>query len=134
MSNTVRGFDRDEWLTREDLAQLMGRNIDTVRRVQRENALRTQTGNNGATLLRVGDLIDLGRIPASVLDPEVSARDVADAIALRRELEQVRAERCELAGRLAGYEERVRELQAHIATLNTLVGVLGLQSRAEVTA
>lgn len=133
-STTIRGLNRDEWLTRDEIAGLMGRTEDTVRRLQRDNALRTRSGENGKVLLRLGDLIDLGKISESVLDPQVSAREVADAVAVRRELQDVREERCELAGRLAGYEERVSELLAHIATLNTLVAVLKAQLAAEVPA
>ncbi len=53
---------------------------------------------------------------------------------MRRGLQDVREERRELAGRLAGYEERVSELLAHIATLNTLVSVLRPQQAAEAPA
>lgn len=38
MTNAVRGLERDEWLTREEIAHLMGASTDTVRRVQ--DALR----------------------------------------------------------------------------------------------
>lgn len=134
LSTTTRGLNRDEWLTRDEIAGLMGRTEDTVRRLQRENALRARSGENGKVLLRLGDLIDLGKISESVLDPQVSAREVAEAVAVRRELQDVREERCELAGRLAAYEERVSELLAHIATLNTLISVLRSHRASEVAA
>ncbi len=61
-STTIRGLNRDEWLTRDEIAGLMGRTEDTVRRLQRDNALRTRSGENGKVLLQLGDLIDLGKI------------------------------------------------------------------------
>lgn len=42
-STTIRGLNRDEWLTRDEIAGLMGRTEDTVRRLQRDNALRTRS-------------------------------------------------------------------------------------------
>lgn len=117
-------MDRDEWLPREALAELGGCSLDTVRRVQRENSLATQTGANGTVLLRLGDLIDLGRVAASVLDPKVSGREVADAIALRREVEDLRIERATLSERLAACAKYEHLLQAQIATLTTVVDLL----------
>jgi len=71
-STTIRGLNRDEWLTRDEIAGLMGRTEDTVRRLLRDNALRTRSGENGKVLLQLGDLIDLGKVSESVLDPQVS--------------------------------------------------------------
>jgi hypothetical protein len=68
-----------------------------------------------------------------VLDPELSAKEVADAMALRRQLEETRAERSEFAGRLAGYEQRVSTLLAHIETQKRFLDVL-LAQRPGVAA
>ncbi|NLE72462.1 MAG: hypothetical protein GX609_10320 [Actinomycetales bacterium] len=112
----TRGLDRDEWLDRPTLAKLMGKAEDTVRRIQREHQLPTRLGPNNCVLLRLGDFIDLGRIPTSVLDPQISAREVADAIALRAELEELRRAHAELLGRYAQHTELVADLRAHLAT------------------
>ena len=112
----TRGLDRDQWLDRPTLATLMGKGEDTVRRIQRDHALPTRLGPNSCVLLRLGDFIDLGRIPAAVLDPQISAREVADAIALRAELEDLRRAHAELAGRYAQHTELVADLRAHLAT------------------
>ncbi|WP_199424615.1 hypothetical protein [Actinotalea solisilvae] len=112
----TRGLDRDQWLDRPTLATLMGKVEDTVRRIQRDENLPTRLGPNNCVLLRLGDLIDLGRIPAAVLDPEISAREVADAIALRAELEDLRRVHAELLGRHTEHEQLVTDLRAHLAT------------------
>lgn len=97
----TRGLDREQWLDRPTLARLIGRGEDTVRRDQRDHQLATRIGPNNCVLLRLGDFIDLGRIPASVLDPDISAREVADAMALRAQLEDLRRAHAELVGRHA---------------------------------
>ena len=120
----VGRLNRDQWIDRKAAATLMHRDEDTVRRVQRENDLPTHTGPNNSTLLRLGDLIDLGRIPVSVLDPEIAARDVADAIALRKELEELRREHAMLLGKLGAHQETVDLLRAHLATQSAFIADL----------
>lgn len=129
---TTRGMDPDQWLDRKTVASLMGRDLDTVRRVQRENSLPTRTGPNNTTLLRLGDLIALNRIPASVLDPKISARDVADAIKARNELERLRAENALLRGKLAAGQETLDHFRAHLATQSEYIAVLRVQRAGKV--
>lgn len=129
-ASLTRGLDRDQWLDRPTLATLMGKGEDTVRRDQRDHQLPTRLGPNKCVLLRLGDFIDLGRIPASVLDPEISAREVADAIALRAELEDLRRAHAELLGREFGYEQAVADLRAHLATQAAFIAAL--TARTEV--
>ena len=123
-ASLTRGLDRDQWLDRPTLATLMRKGEDTVRRIQREEQLPTRLGPNNCVLLRLGDLIELGRIPAGVLDPEISAREVADAIALRAELENLRCAHAELQGRHAQHEEATADLRAHLATQATFIAAL----------
>ncbi len=121
---SVRGLDPDQWIDRKTAATLMDRDQDTVRRVQRENDLPTRIGPNNTTLLRLGDLIDLGRIPTSVLDPAVNVRDVADAIELRKQLDDLRREHAVLLGRLAAHQETVDLLRDHLATQTAFIADL----------
>lgn len=127
----TRGLDRDQWLDRPTLADLMGKVEDTVRRVQRDHELTTRLGPNNYFLLRLRDFIDLGRIPVAVLDPEIGARQVADAIALRAELEHLRHAHAELAGRHSQHTELVADLRAHLVTQSTYID--DLRAAAAVT-
>jgi hypothetical protein len=120
----ARGLNREQWLDRKTIAVLMGRDEDTVRRVQRENVLPTRSGPNNCVLLCLGDLIDLDRIPASVLDPQINAKDVADAILVRRELEDLRCQHAELLGRLGAHQDTLDLLRAHVATQNAFIADL----------
>ena len=116
MSTTTRGHARDEWLDRTQAATLAGRSTDTIRRAQTNHQLTTRTGPNNTTLYNLGDLVDIGVVPASILDPEVAARAVADAHQVRAELERLRQSHAELVGRFATHQETTDLLRAHVAT------------------
>lgn len=105
MTNAARGLERDEWLTRDRLAELMGKDPDTVRRAEKQHSLQTWVGCERSCRPAAGRSRRHGQDPGSTLDPVSSAKEAADAMALRCELEPTRAERSELAGLLAGYEQ-----------------------------
>src|SRR5690606_32162283 len=96
MTTPTTGRDREEWIDRTTAATLAGCAVDTIRRDQRDHTLTVRTGPNGSTLLRLGDLIDIGRVPATVLDPVTTARQVAEAAGLRRELTDLQVAHAEL--------------------------------------
>lgn len=126
MSTPITGRDRDEWIDRTTAATLAGCAIDTIRRDQRDHALPTRTGPNASTLLLLGDLIDIGRIPPAVLDPATTARQVAEAAGLRRQLTDLQIAHAELRGQTASLGQTISDLREHIATLtaycHTLTG------------
>lgn len=115
-TTTTRGHARDEWVDRTQAATLAGRHIDTIRRAQRTHQLTTKTGPNNTTLYNLGELVDVGAIPVSILDPEVAAREVADAHQVRAELGRLRQAHAELVGRFATHQETTDLLRAYVAT------------------
>lgn len=130
MSSTLGARGREDWVDRTQAAALANKHPDTIRRAETRHQLTTRIGSNGSVLLNVGELVETGVIPASVLAPEVSAKDVANAHQVRAELENLRREHAALQGRYDAHQETIELLQsviaglkAHIADLRAMAGV-----------
>jgi len=106
----------DDWLTRKEAAVLMGRSEDTVKRAIQRYGLATRTGDNNATLLRLGDLVDRGLIAADNLP---AAGNAAQTLAdLRRVQADLAAASQQLAAHAARLEERagvIEQLKAQLS-------------------
>ena len=91
-----RDADGGVWLTRNQVATLTGKHVDTVRRWQRDNNLSAKTDPaTGEVMLSAAELVQHGRIdPLQAVQPEQTIarsrveRELAEA---RRELVQLEA-------------------------------------------
>jgi len=123
-TTTARGLNPDQWIDRTETSKLAGCSVDTVKRHQKRHVLDTRTAPNGATTMRLGDLVDTQLVPSSVLDADISAREVAQAVHVRHDLGRLREEHAALQGRHQAQQDVESLLRAHIATLNDLVTAL----------
>ena len=66
----IPAMDNDsigEWVTRQDAAEVAGREVSAIKRDIAKYSLPTQTGAGGAVMVRIADLIDNGWISADAL-------------------------------------------------------------------
>lgn len=127
-TTATRGHTREDWVDRKQAAILAGCHVDTIRRAEDSHQLTKRTGPNGSVLLNVGELTGVGVVPLSVLDPEISAREVAAAVAVRTELEDLRRAHAELVGRYGEHETLVADLRAHLATQAAFIALLSART------
>jgi hypothetical protein len=105
----------EDLVSREDGAVLADCSIDTIKRDIKLHGLHTEPGPRGKVMVRVADLVRIGRIKPDVLGDGVSGSTTAE---LRRTQEQVRqllAGAARDAGRLEERTALVEVLRQQIA-------------------
>ena len=115
----------EDWITRKEAAALMGCSEDTVKRTVKAHGLATRAGANHTTLLRVGDLVAVGKLAAETLPASgTSAQTLA---ALRRAEAELAAAREQVAALAARLEERaagVEQLSVQLAAKDKQIDAL----------
>jgi len=121
----------DDYINRDEAATLAGCSPDTIKRDEKAHNLQTRTAPGGNKLVRVGDLVDIGRIPTSALTAGLSAADASALKTARDEigrhavrcakldgqLEEAKANVADLRGQLKAKDHQINELLATISFL-----------------
>src|SRR5215218_3193814 len=83
---TATAAGAGEWISRADAAELAHRSEDAIKRDQKDHGLETRPGPNGKTMLRLADLVRIGRIRPEDLPAGASPAGTAE---LRRTQDQL---------------------------------------------
>ncbi|QWC84460.1 hypothetical protein KLP28_12920 [Nocardioidaceae bacterium] len=89
-----------EWITREDLATLARRSVDTIRRDVERHSLDTRTDEKGRVLVNANDFLALGRLAPEDLRRGATPAESVAMTRARDEVGSLTAELARLEGRL----------------------------------
>lgn len=93
--------DSGDWVTRREAAGLAGRSADTIKRDIEQNGLPTRKSPKNEVLVRVTDLVKIGRIAAGDLPTGLTGPQAAELRRVTAEVSRLTAQVGELTGRLA---------------------------------
>jgi hypothetical protein len=99
MSTTT--IQAEDWITRADMAALMNRHEDTVRRAERKHELETRKDDADRVLVCVADFLKLGLIRPQDLTLGATPAESAEVLRARETITALKAQVAELSGRLA---------------------------------
>jgi hypothetical protein len=99
---TAPAVGAEEWISRADAAELARRSEDAIKRDQKDHGLEARSGPNGKTMLRLADLVRIGRIRPQDLPAGASPAETAELRRTQDQLVAVQRELGEARGRLAG--------------------------------
>ena len=91
----------EEWLTRRQVAQLVGCSEDTIKRDVKTNKLQTRPSDKGEVLVRLADFRALGRLQHQDVPTGLSAGQAAELKRTLAENARLAAQVAELTGRLS---------------------------------
>ncbi|MFD2090457.1 hypothetical protein [Blastococcus deserti] len=133
MSTATVPVEGEEWVSRADAAELARCSEATIKRLEGKHDLETRTGVNGQTLLRLADLVRLGRINPADLPSGATASGTAELrrtqdqlVATQRELGEVRGRLAERDAVVATLTGQVSEKDRQIRKLTDIIDSLGL--------
>lgn len=106
----------DDWVSRDDMASLIRKSIDTVNRDCGKHQLATQAGPGGRVLVNVGDFLRIGRLRADDLPTASSAAESAEVLRARETVVALRVQVAELTGRLAHCDTLINTLLEQLGT------------------
>ena len=101
----------EDWIPRADLAALMRKSPDTVRRAVDKHGLDTRTDDAGRVLVRVADFLRLGHLRAEDILPGTTATESAEVLRARDTVTALTAQVAELTGRIATTDTLVSTLR-----------------------
>lgn len=125
-----------DWITREDMAVLIRKSPDTVRRQAKKHDLAERTDEAGRVLVSVGDFLRLGHLRPEDLAVGATPAESAEVLRARETLTALRVQVGELTGRLGHADTLVstltdqlaykdRQLATQAAQLTQLTQLLG---------
>ena len=133
---TAPAAGAEEWISRADAAELARCSEATVKRLETKHDLETRSGPNGHTLLRLADLLRLGRIRPEDLPAGVSPTGTAERRRIQDQLVAAQWALGEVRGRLAERDAvvatltgQVTEKDRQIRRLTDIIDSLGLALR-----
>jgi hypothetical protein len=133
---TAPAADAEAWISRADAAQLGRCSEATIKRLEGKHDLETRSGSNGQILLRLADLVRLGRIRPEDLPAGASPAGTAELrrtqeqlVAVQRELGEVRGRLAERDAVVATLTGQVSEKDRQIRRLTDIVDSLSLALR-----
>lgn len=124
-----QGRGSQEWISRSEACELIGCSEQTLRRLVKNQGLETREGERGRTMLRVGDLVRLGRLDESRLAEFPNASAAATATRMSQETLGLREQVAELRSRLDERDTLTAELRADKKRLESQVATLLDQMR-----
>jgi uncharacterized coiled-coil protein SlyX len=104
-TTTVQG---EAWITRADMAALMRKSEDTVRRAEKKHQLETREDDAGRVRVNVGDLVRIGLLHPGDLTAGATPADPAEVLRARETVTALKTQVAELTGRLA-HSDLVRD-------------------------
>ena len=99
MSTTT--IQAEDWIPRADMAALMNRSEDTVRRAEKKHQLQTREDEAGRVLVAVADFLRLGLIRPQDLTAGATPAESAEVLRAREAITALKTQIAELSGRLA---------------------------------
>ena len=122
-----------DWVTRDQLAQLAGCSVDTIRRDVAKHQLHTTTDAAGRTLVKAGDFVAIGRVTQAALNRADTPAEAA-ALVRGREVEaRLREQVARLEGRLVEIETTVATLREQLSVKDRQLGK-NLEQVSQLTA
>jgi hypothetical protein len=103
----------EEWISRADAAALSGRSEDTIRRDERRHELETRLNPTGAVLLRLADLVRIGRIDRTTFTSAGGA-DSAEVVRARDAVVVLKVQVAEMNGKLSFADALIASLTAQL--------------------
>lgn len=103
-----------DWIPRADMAALMRKSEDTVRRIVKTNGLATRDGDAGRILVGVADFLRLGHLRPEDLLSGGTAAESAEVLRARDTITALTAQVGELTGRLANTDTLVTTLRQQL--------------------
>ena len=97
-TTTIQAAD---WITRADMAALMKRSEDTVRRAEKKNDLENREDEAGRVLVCVADFLRIGLIRPQDLTVGATPAESAEVLRARETITALKTQVAELTGRLA---------------------------------
>ncbi len=133
---TAPDTDAEEWISRADAAELAACSVATIIRDEDEHDLETRPGPNGKKLLRLADLVRIGRIDRKNLPTGATGAGTAELrrtqdqlVAAQRELGEVRGRLAERDAVVTTLTGQVTEKDRQIRKLTDIIDSLGLALR-----
>lgn len=90
----------EEWISREDVATLARRSVDTIRRDVERHCLTTRTDDKGRVLVDANDFVRLGRIAATDMRRGATPAESVAVTRARDEVTSLKADLARVEGRL----------------------------------
>lgn len=104
-----------DWIPRADMAALIRKSEDTVRRLVTKHDLTTRTDDKGRVLVRVDDFVTLGHLRAEDLTAGLTPAESAEVLRARESVTALRVHVAELTGRLTAAEQLSDTLRDQLA-------------------
>ena len=105
----------EDWISRDDMAVLIHRSEDTVRRDERAPELQTRVGETGRVQVNVGDFLRIGRLRLEDLTAGATPAEPAEVLRARETITALRVQVGELTGRLRHSDALVTTLGEQLA-------------------
>lgn len=91
----------EDWIPRDDMAQLIRSSVDTVKREAKKHDLTTRTDGAGRVLVNVEDFLRIGRLRPEDLTVGGTPAESAAMLRMRETVTALSAQVAELTGRLS---------------------------------
>lgn len=91
----------EDWITRADIAALIRKSEDTVRRAEKKHSLETREDSAGRVLVNVGDFVSIGLLRPADLTTGATPAESAELVRTRETITALKAQVAELTGRLS---------------------------------
>jgi hypothetical protein len=137
MSSAIApAIDAEEWISRADAAELARCSEATINRAVEKHGLETTIGPGGRVMIRLADLVRIGRIKPADLPTGGSASGTAELRRTQDQLVAAQPQLGEVRGRLAERDAvvatltgQVTEKDRQIRRLTDIIDSLGLALR-----
>ena len=117
----------EDWITRADMAVLIRKSEDTVRRACEKHDLETREDEAGRVLVNVGDFVRIGRLRPEDLTVGATPAESAEVLRARETVTAVKAQVGELIGRLAQSDLIRDTLREQLAVKDKQIAQQGTQ-------
>jgi uncharacterized coiled-coil protein SlyX len=114
-ATSATGLTSADWVTRDDLAALSRKSVDTVTRDVKRHDLQTRQDEAGRVLVNVGDFLALGRLRPEDLTAGNTPAESAEVLRARQSITELRERAAELTGRLGHADTLVATLREQLA-------------------
>ncbi|MGN6688201.1 MAG: hypothetical protein ACTHK1_11755 [Actinomycetales bacterium] len=132
-STPAAGVER-EWLSRREMALLIHRSEDTVKRDVKEHGLATRLGGSGEVQVRVADFVALGRLRPGDVPAGLTPGQAAELHRCQAENARLAAQVAELTGRLQALLHTQDVVIAQLATKDAQIAAKDQQLKETLAA
>ena len=112
---TLDHLSAQDWIPRDDMATLIRKSVDTVKRLIKKHGLATRTDGAGRVLVNVGDLMTLGLVRTEDLTAGATPAESVEVLRARENILLLKTQAAELTGRLANADTLLDTLREQLA-------------------